>query len=146
MESALSYTCIHAFHYADEANDHAAHSLSRVVTNTGKVLYQNAASDAVPESPQHCELAPVLQIISEKNANTYLEILDAWNTDFTPAETQCLLCEAELSPLSHMAGSDGRAYFLTRSKLIPAKAFIRKCTSPDCQARHSYHTWRDGTA
>ena len=115
-----------------------------MVENTVHILYQAAASDPVPESPGDLVLAPILQKIHDRNAKTQLGRQDAWQTVFIPAQSHCLLCETELTPPTHVPGSNGRAYLLTRGKLIPAKAFIRKCTNAKCEARHSYHTWRDG--
>lgn len=74
---------------------HATHSLNRVIENAVMVLYQTAASDPVPESPEDAVLAPILQTIFEKNAKTHLGDTDTWQTVFTPAESQCFLCEAE---------------------------------------------------
>ena len=92
----------------------------------------------IPEDP--AEVADILQQITMRNMSN----ATTWETNFEPAETQCLLCGEQLGPAVRVPGSNCRAYLLTRLHLIPARSMIRRCLNQDCGARHSYHTWKEG--
>ena len=94
-------------------------------------------SEKIPEDP--AEVSDILQKITERN----MYDATAWQTDFEPGETQCLLCGEQLGPAVRVPGSNCRAYLLTHLDLIPARSLIR-CLNQDCGARHSYRTWKKG--
>ena len=129
--------------YADSHDTHSV-TVDRMRENTVNAFYVAALQDPLPESPEDPRVIPVLQTIAESNANFSLGKLDAWNTVFAPTESHCVLCNSPLTEPMLVPGSNSRVYLLTRGNLLSAKALIRKCCNPNCEARHSYCKWNDG--
>ena len=111
----------------------------RVWANTERVVEDFV--EHIPGIPEDtAEVADILKKITLRDMSN----ATTWETNFEPAETQCLLCGEQLGPAVRVPGSNCRAYLLTRLHLIPARSMIRRCLNQDCGARHSYHTWKEG--
>ena len=93
------------------------------------------------------ETKAVLKNIAVKNANMFVpgDMRPSWNLEFVPTDETCVLCGTPLGQLQHIPGSNTKAYLLTKVKLLPAKAYMKKCPNQHCLARYSYRTWREGT-
>ena len=112
--------------------------------STAKILYQH--TERIPEHPDNVEMKVVLKNIAVKNASMLLpgDMRPSWNLEFVPIDETCVLCGTPLGQLQHIPGSNAKAYLLTKVKLLPAKAYMKKCPNQHCLARHSYRTWREG--
>ena len=139
------HTCMYKYPIQDDTYAQSEERRLRVVRNTVNVSYKAALFDPLPESPEDEELRTVLTEISENNAKHLIGDKNAWNcTDFQPIQTCCLLCNTKLTSPMRVPGTNGKAYLLTKGKLLSATAQIRKCTNQRCEARHSYCTWNEG--
>lgn len=101
------------------------------------------STERIPECTG--ELQHILQAIAKKNTSIQPGSEDSdWPTLFSPTDDQCLLCGTPLGPLEHTPGSNSRAFLLTKVKMLPVKALIKRCPNHRCLARHSYRTWKEG--
>ena len=98
----------------------------------------------IPEDPN--KIPDILQHIAECNAAADLpgRNLPHWPSKFHTQYTSCVLYHSSLSQPGRVPGSNGKAYLLSRNKLVPVTAFIRRCTKLSCSTRYSYSTWREG--
>ena len=98
--------------------------------------------------PDGKELKIVMQQIAEKNASILAphdkEFNNTWSLELFPNENTCTLCRIPLGALQHVPGSNSSAFLLIRVKMLPAKAWIKRCPNTKCLARHSYHSWKEG--
>lgn len=105
-------------------------------------------TEAIPEQPEDEELKIVMQQIAQKNASILAshdkEFNNTWSLEFFPNENTCTLCRTPLGALEHVPGSNSSTFLLTRVKMLPAKAWIKRCPNTKCLARHSYHSWKEG--
>ena len=111
------------------------------IHSTASLLYK--FTERIPENIG--ELHHILQAIAEKNTSIHPGSQDSdWPTLFRPTEDHCLLCGTLLGPLEHIPGSNAQAFLLTKVKMLPVKALIKRCPNAGCLARHSYRTWKEG--
>ena len=119
-------------------------SMDTMAQSTTSLLYNH--TEAIPEQPDDEELKIVMQQIAEKNASILAphgkEFNNTWSLEFFPNENTCTLCRTPLGALEHVPGSNSSTFLLTRVKMLPAKAWIKRCPNTKCLARHSYHTWK----
>ena len=107
-------------------------SNQRAWANTVRVV-----EDFVEHIPE--DSAEVADILKKKITLRGMSNATTWETNFEPAETQCLLGSEQLGPVVQVPGSNCRAFLLTHLHLIPARSLIR-CLNQGCEVRHSYHT------
>ena len=102
-------------------------------------------TERIPEFPHDDRLKPVLQLIAKRNAGLVSQdAVMSWKTEIYPPDNCCTLCNTPLPEAERVPGSSGNAFLLTKLKLLPVKAFIKRCRNPSCLARHSYRSWREG--
>jgi len=123
-----------------------AESVDTMAQSTASLLCNH--TEAIPEHPDDEELKIVMQKIAQKNASILAphekESNNTWSLEFFPSENTCILCGTSLGGLEHIPGSNSSAFLLTRVKMLPAKAWIKRCPNTKCLARHSYHSWKEG--
>ena len=114
-----------------------------MIQSTASLTYSH--TEHIPEFPDD-ELRAVLRKISEKNANliTNHGCETSWRQEYFPTDDVCILCGTTLGRLEHVPGTSADALLLTKIKLVPVKAIIKRCPNSTCLARHSYCTWREG--
>ena len=88
----------------------------------------------------------ILQHITECNAAADVSgrNLPHWPSEFYTQHTSCVLCHLIIRQPARVPGSNGKAYLLSRTNLVPVTAFIQRWTKPSCSTRYSYSTWREG--
>lgn len=64
-----------------------------------------------------------------------------WPTTFCPAQTHCVLCNSKLTCPTHIPGSNGKSYLLTRMGLTCVTALVKRISDDECMARYGYNTW-----
>ena len=112
------------------------------IQSTASLMYKSI--EQIPECIG--ELQHILQAIAKKNTSIQPGSEDSdWPTLFVPNDDYCLLCGTQLGPLERTPGSKSRAFLLTKVKMLPVKALIKRCPNRGCLARHSYRTWKEGT-
>ena len=67
-----------------------------------------------------------------------------WPTTFCPAQTYCVLCNSKLTCPTHIPGSNGKSYLLTRMGMTCVTALVKRCSNDECMARYGYNTWNEG--
>lgn len=114
-----------------------------VVRGTPSVQAFMMMTEPLPEDPED-----ILQHIARCSAGAVSLPSPAtcgestqWPTTFCPAQTYCALCNSKLTCPTHIPGSNGKSYLLTRMGMTCVTALVKRCSNEECMARYGYNTW-----
>lgn len=144
-------------------HDNSSSNLVQTVsTHPNKAIQRNSTVQLlkkVVKIPEDATaLSPIFKLIESRNAatTTLLDMMHsgkrielhfneiAWKTHFEPEEQECLLCGSPLSDTLNVQGSNGEGWLVTMTHILPMTCKVKKCTSGNCMAIHSYHDVQSG--